>query len=565
MNPIEANANKSGNSTNLSSTECNGAETSTVDRRHFLQMSAGLGAMVWLPRLSDRRFSGLQSARGTVFHNRDGSGRPSAVNPGIANVAVSNGDQVVLTDEQGQWELPVDEFTDVLFVIKPRGWMVSVNEHQLPQHSYRYAPQGSPKLRFGGLAATGDLPASIDFGLMPQEEPDSFRAVICGDPQPRDLREIDYIARTVVPRLQGTSASFAVSLGDIMFDNLSLYPPLVQSLGLVGLPWFNVLGNHDLDYDADNRHAHDSFKQQFGASYFAFDWGPVHFIVLDNVEWTQPDPQVVGSKGSYRGWLGQRQLNFVKNDLANVPADKLVVLMMHIPLHPGVESKPSLETGDREALFEIIRAREHLLTFSAHLHWHGNLFLGPEHGWHGAAPLHHIVTGTLCGSWFTGAAEANGIPHGTMSDGTPRGFVEVEFSGNQFNIDGYRSVQYADGYQMRLDVPREVEFAELRTTVVYANVFNGTQRSKVEMRIGNSDNWIAMDYSVEVEPYSIRLQERDAKLELPLRPLGKPGVCFHLWKQKLPTALPVGTHIIEVRETDMYGNHHHGVTTVQVI
>jgi N terminal of Calcineurin-like phosphoesterase len=172
-----------------------------VDRRRFIQMSVGMGAMVWLPRLSERPYAAEKMARGTVFHNRDGSGRPGPGNPGIANVAVSNGEQVVVSDAQGRWELPIDDQTDVLFVIKPRGWMVSLNEHQLPQHSYRHSPEGSPKLRFGGLSATGELPASIDFGLTPQDEPDSFRAVICGDPQPRDMREIDYIARTVVPRI----------------------------------------------------------------------------------------------------------------------------------------------------------------------------------------------------------------------------------------------------------------------------------------------------------------------------------------------------------------------------
>lgn len=535
------------------------------DRRAFLQASAGMGAVWMLPQLTWPVGEKVQTARGLVFHNRDGSGRPSDNNPGVAGVAVSNGEAVVLTDANGRWELPVDESTDSLFVIKPRGWMVTLDANHLPQHSYRHAPQGSPPLKYGGLKPTGELPASIDFALVPQDEPDQFRAVMCGDPQPRDLREIDYLARSVVPRLQGSAAAFAVSLGDIMFDNLSLYRPLIESFGHCGLPWFNVLGNHDLDYDAaDNRHAHDTFKQNFGASYYAFDWGPVHFLVLDNVEWTAPDPKVPGSKGSYRGWLGPRQLKFIENDLRHVPSEKLVVLLMHIPLFPGVEEKPSLSTVDRDQLFELLKSRQHLLSFSAHLHWHGHLFLGPEQGWHGATPLHHIVTGTLCGSWFTGAPQTNGIPHGTMSDGTPRGYVEVEFQGNQFNIDGYRSIEFDDQFQMRIDLPTEVPVGELAQTSVVVNVFNGSAKSTVEMRV-NEAAWVRLEQSLENEPFSMRLAERDAVMEPPYRPLGKAGLCFHLWKGQLPSGLPLGTHRVEVRETDMFGNQHSGVATVRIV
>jgi hypothetical protein len=540
---------------------------SSWTRRGFVQAGTFLGSCLMFPLngWGDSRRARETIARGTVFENRDGSGRPSLENPGIPHVGVSNGETIVLTDVQGRWELPVDDQVDSIFVIKPRGWMVPLNDQGLPQATYLHAPEGSPKLRYAGIEATGPLPASIDFGLSRQEEPDQFKAIFCGDPQPRDAREVDYIARSFIPQVRNTEAAFGVSLGDIMFDNLSLYPRLNQTMGLLNRPVYNVLGNHDLNFDArDNRHAYDTFKRTYGATYYSFDWGPVHFLVLNNVEWTGVDPDRPGSRGGYRGFLGQRQLNFIKNDLALVPPDKLVVLAMHIPLINGIVQSPGVETVDREELFRLLENRPHLLSLSAHMHWHANLFLGPDQGFQGARPLHHIVAGTLCGSWFTGAPDLEGIPHAMMADGNPRGYLEVEFDGNQYKIDGYRAIGYPADYQIQIGCPIEVAQAELGDRLVYANVLDGSEHSKVRFRIGEADNWREMEKVWEENPMQQALFERDARLELPYRPLSKGTICQHLWRIPLPADTPVGIHRVEIESTDMYGHLHRGSTTVRV-
>src|SRR5262245_58850045 len=60
-------------------------------------------------------------AAGTVFEDRSGAGRRQRGDPGIAGVMVSNGRDVVPTDSEGRWRLPVAE-GDSLFVVKPAHW-----------------------------------------------------------------------------------------------------------------------------------------------------------------------------------------------------------------------------------------------------------------------------------------------------------------------------------------------------------------------------------------------------------------------------------------------------------
>ena len=101
--------------------------------------------------------------------------------------------------------------------------MTPINHHNLPRFYYIHKPKGSPNLKFEGVKPTGPLPASIDFPLHRQTEPRKFQAIFFGDPQPRDQKELDYIARDVVEELIGTKAKFGVTLGDILFDDLSLF------------------------------------------------------------------------------------------------------------------------------------------------------------------------------------------------------------------------------------------------------------------------------------------------------------------------------------------------------
>ncbi|MFP4171660.1 MAG: calcineurin-like phosphoesterase C-terminal domain-containing protein [Candidatus Hydrogenedentota bacterium] len=530
-------------------------------RRRFLQSMLAGGAAFVVGQPANAQETSY--AEGVVFHDRNGSGVREEGDPGVPEVRVSNGRDVTVTDEEGRWRLPLDGDRTIFFVIKPSGWRAPLNGDNLPQFHYIHDPEGSPELEYEGIAPTGTLPDSIDFPLEPQEEPSELRVLMCGDPQPRNGREVAYIAQSAVPELAEAEADFGVSLGDIMFDNLEYYGPLNAAMGLAGKPWYNLLGNHDLNFDVpDNEHANDTFIRVYGPTYYAFEYGPVHFIVLNNIDWMGATEE--GGSGSYRGRLGERQIEFVRNELEHVPQDKLSVIMMHIPLDsPDTEAEGS-NTVDREDLYRIIEDRPNLLTLSAHRHLHGHFMLDEENGWRGDNPLHHIIMGTLCGSWFRGAPNEQGVPVAMMADGTPRGCGMFRFADQHYSMDGYKVFGAGADHQMHIEAPNVVARDEVEETGVYVNVYNGCERSEVRFRAGSDGAWRDMDRTVEPDPRYVWLYERDQDVESPYLSPSDPYNCYHLWRINLPADLPEGTHMLEVEATDRFGNVHRGARPMRV-
>jgi hypothetical protein len=493
-----------------------------------------------------------QFAVGVVFHDVNNNGQFDEGEKPLASVRVSNGREIVATGENGRYRLPVDDDT-ALFVIKPRGWRTPLNENLLPRFYYLHKPHGSPELKFAGVAPTGPLPASVDFPLYPQDEPDAFRAILFGDPQPRTQKEVDYIAHDVVEELIGTDASFGVTLGDIAFDDLSLFEPQARAIALVGIPWYNVIGNHDINYDArHDRHSDESFERAFGPSYYSFDYGPVHFLVLDDIEWRVDDGN---GKGSYRGGLGPEQMEFIRNDLAAVPDEQLVVLMMHIPL---------TDVHDRHELYRLIEQRKFCISIAGHTHHHEHRFITHADGWRGPEPHHHIINVTVSGSWWRGTPDERGIPHATMADGAPNGYSIITFDGTDYVLD-YKAAGRPKSYQMQIHAPEAVAADRPQPAEVLVNVFNGSEKSRVEMRVGRNRTWTPLELRRAIDPAFQATYERDTALaDNPWTDLPAPKSSTHLWQGALPGDLPVGAHLIEIRTTDMHGRTYEGRRVLRV-
>ncbi len=482
-------------------------------------------------------------AKGVVYLDANANRQFDAGDKPLADVRVSNGRDVVRTSAEGKYELAVDN-DDILFVIKPKGYRTPLSEDNLPRFYYIHKPAGSPDLKFKGVAPTGELPASVDFPLYEQNEPEQFRAILFGDPQPRDQREVDYIAHDVVEELIGTDASLGVTLGDIVFDDLDVFVPLNKTVALIGIPWYHVIGNHDINLDAQGDHQSDeTFESIYGPAYYSFDYGQVHFVVLDDIQWFNPTP---GGKGQYRGGLGDEQMTFIRNDLAMIPDDQLVVLMMHIPL---------VDVNDRAELYRLIEKRPFCISISGHTHHHEHRFIKKEDGWLGPEPHHHIINVTVSGSWWSGAPDERGIPHTMMADGAPNGYSIISFDGTNYKLD-YKAAGRSADYQMQIHAPEVVSIDKLGETTIYVNIFNGSERSKVEMRVGQDGSWTTMQHTREIDPLLQQVFEAEEKVigePTNWRKMSKPKPSTHLWKSPLPSGVSTGAHLIEIRETDMNG------------
>lgn len=474
---------------------------------------------------------------GYIFEDANENGTRDDGERGVSGIKVSNGREIVQSDASGKYELKISDDA-IVFVIKPRNWKTPVNELNLPQFFYIHKPKGSPKSHFPGVKPTGDLPESVDFPLVRADEPDRFRALLFGDTQPRNIEEVEYIAHDVVEQIveqDAHGASFGVTLGDIVFDDLDMMTPLNQAIALIDIPWYNVIGNHDLNYDAPSDELSDeTFESHYGPAYYSFDYGPTHFLVLDDVTWVGGED---GQRGHYHGGFGERQMAFIKKDLSLIPEDQLVVLLMHIPL---------INVEDRQELYRLIERRPATVSISAHTHYMEHVLIGEEDGWMGPKKHHHIINVTVCGSWWGGAKDERGIPHATMSDGGPNGYSIMQFDGNRYSLEmvpAGRSI----GYQMNLYAPEKVKRAELATTVLVANVFGASQDWICKFRVGDGP-WQKMQAFSGPDPAFLKMKATEQSLaDKPWRDLPNPHVTPHLYRGFMPADLPPGTHRIEVR------------------
>jgi hypothetical protein len=477
---------------------------------------------------------------GVVYHDRNGNGAYDAGERGLSGVRVSNGREVVLTDRQGRYGLPVDDDT-IIFVIKPAGWMTPVDERRLPRFYYVHKPHGSPPLKYAGVEPTGPLPASVDFPLHKQKDSKRFRIVVFGDTQPYSKEEVYLVGHDVVEELVGFDAAFGVSLGDLVGDDLSLFEPLTDVVKHVRIPWYNVLGNHDMNYDSpDDEHSTESFQRVFGPPSYSFEYGDVHFIVLDDVIWSGAGED---KKGAYRGAFSAEPLEFVKNDLALTPKDRLIVLMMHIPL---------VEVENRGALYDLLEDRPHTLSMAAHWHKQTHAFVGEDDGWDGPDAHHHFVNATVSGSWWRGIRDEEYIPHTTMRDGAPNGYSVITFDGHDYSIR-FKVARRPSDHQMTIFAPDEVPLAEAADTEVVVNVFAGSPRSTVQMRVGDHGEWTAMTRVEREDPYYRLLKEAEAARGDTKGKLPRIEKSTHIWVAKLPATAQPGSHLIQVRTTDVFG------------
>src|SRR5271165_767089 len=519
--------------------------------------------------------SGQFSAQvtGLVFEDRDGSGVASAANPGIADVLVSNGRDVETTGPDGRYTLPLPEEATI-FVVKPAGFMTPVDPAtRLPRFYRHHQPLGSPaslNLEFEGLAPTGPMPASLDFPFKRQEEPVAFDVVMVTGPQPESEAEVDFIREDLIEALAGVDAKFGLTAGDIMFDDLSLYPRLNAIMSTIGLPWWNVGGNHDLNFEApDRKYSRETYKRFFGPNYYAFFYGPTLFLMLDDVDYLGPDPSKPRASGKYQGKLDEAQLAFIGAVLAKTPPETLVVAVLHIPIKTYLGDEPYQNLVNRDALFRLLEGRKYTVSFAGHTHTTEHHYFGAADGWNGDEPHHHHVLTALSGSWWSGPFDHRGVASADSRDGTPNGFYILSVDGTRY-ATRFVPAKEPNGRQMRLSIESrfhgiskeaDLQFRQVRTlgspvprgslyaSTLIANVFDGGERTKVTMAIGGRAP-VAMTRASRPDPF---VEEVFARHEQTKKAWVKADMSSHIWTARLPGDLEPGAYRVVVEAVDEYG------------
>lgn len=548
----------------------------TTRREALIGGAAATVALTAVPALSQTSAAGTVS--GLVFEDRSGSGRRQPGDGGLPGVLVSNGREVVRTDGDGRYRLPMGD-EGVVFVIKPSGFAVPTDENNLPRVSYVHQPAGTPAdlgLRFPGVEPSGPLPPSVDFGLRRVEEPASFDVVLFTDPQPESRAELDFVRATALTGVVGTRAAFGMTTGDIMFDDLSLYGRYNRLIGQVGVPWWHIGGNHDLNFEApDAARSRETFKRVYGAPYYAFNHGGALFLMLDNVRYLgAATARQAGGGGTYEGRFGERQLAFVENVLREVPADRLVVAAMHIPLVTDLDpGDPAQTTADRDALIRLLAGRP-VLSVSGHTHTTEHHYLGE-----GGSHHHHVMT-AVSGSWWSGPYDRRGIACADSRDGTPNGYHILSVDGARYTTRFVPAAE-PEGRTMRIslesefhgrdrEVARDYRIEQILgspisqeaagATNLVVNVFDGGPKTQVTFAIGRRPP-AAMTRVRRPDPFVEQVFARNAETK---KPWVKAEPSTHIWTARLPADLAPGTWRADVRVQDEYGRERLGHLVIEV-
>ena len=224
---------------------------------------------------------------------------------------------------------------------------------------------------------------------------------------------------------------------------------------------------------------------------------------------------------------------------------------MHIPFYWKDEKKqPSLNLEGGAELLEIVKGRKHLLALSGHTHKIQHNYIDEELGFNGEKPFHHIVCGTVCGSWWSGNKDERGIPIADMSDGVPNGYHIFTFKGNQFS-EVFKPASREIDFQMRISSPQGTLLKEeISDTKIIVNVFDGSERSKVTYKIDDlSEKEMKQTYMKD--PYLVELyKQTETVIKRPI----KPQKSFNIWTAPLLENLKPGVHKIVVTTKDQFGN-----------
>ena len=389
---------------------------------------------------------------------------------GIAGVVVSDGLEVTATDARGIYYLESDLVRrNFIFVSVPAGY-------EIP------ASQGCP--RFYRKVDRKQAVNRADFTLTRRKAPaDRHSLIVMADIQlAADNASVssylDYVVPDVLKTVQGLSTEvYGVSLGDLVWNDMSLFPKYRQGLETLGFTTFNLPGNHDHDPALlTDSLALQSYERYFGPANYSANVGKIHYVFLDNILFdhapTAEEEYTVGLTDEICQWL--------EADLSHVPAGSTLVVSSHCPILYHTKNTTARNHRNFQRFLDAIGPYK-VHAFGGHKHYHD------IYRYDDGQKVMHCVARTPGDLFINGDVNC---------DGTPRGYVVVDVDGDQLTWY-YKSVGGKRDMQMRLYAPGRTNSA-----YVYANVWGYDARwSAVEWIPASGGQAVAMERTQRADPY----------------------------------------------------------------
>ena len=171
------------------------------------------------------------------------------------------------------------------------------------------------------------------------------------------------VFESAIPKVNLLQPAFVVSIGDLIEGYTEDQAQLDHEWGefediVAGLdaPFFYVAGNHDMN----NAVMAETWRARFGPSYYRFVYKDVLFLVLNSELFgmvTEPETPVPGP------WTQAEQLAFVERALAEHPAPRWTIVLVHQPLW----DYPGGPRGDWPKVEAMLGERDYTV-FAGHFH-----------------------------------------------------------------------------------------------------------------------------------------------------------------------------------------------------
>lgn len=407
----------------------------------------------------------------------------------VAGVAVSDGVTIAQTDAAGAYELPYRDNAEFVFVSVPSGYDIPLDA------------TGSPLL-YKRVTTAG----TYDFTLHKQEDggkADSAHVLfVFSDPQVLNgYDDHRFRAETVEDVLAFKSTYpagtkfYGICVGDIVWDWYNANSMMKGYFEATGFPNFMVIGNHDHNCNAAEQEtqtkqdsiADDKFTAVFGPTYYSFNIGAVHYVILDNVLYKGHN----GDKSYGCGLIPEEQ-NWLQQDLALVPNGTPVVVAYHIPSRSMEGVLTNLKSWMNKGAVV-----QHLLSG----HTHTNIV--------------NEVSARLIERTM-GAAEGAFWCSNWCSDGSPNGYMVYEANGKKgFSNWFYKATGYPKEYQIRSFPVNSIDAGNSKTNCVLANIWSYDSKSEVNIYENGVKKVMRQFTGKDPKIYDVMLEEGDKRPNYP--------------------------------------------------